>query len=156
MKNIFNAYKIELRKKSENQKFYNNNNFDEDINPKRLEEIRNYISLVLSRPYFQNNKIKTDFYYKLIFFLNNDTTSKQFFFKKKYEKAIFLIEAIDPKLTALKMKKLTKDSKTFEKLFFRSYGFYNESFLEIEKQYSERLNRMGNKEFFEEKKINLS
>ena len=50
------------------------------------------------------------------------------------------------------MKKLTKDSKTFEKLFFRSYGFYNESFLEIEKQYSEKLNTMGNKGFFKRKK----
>ena len=104
MKNVLAVNSIEKRKKHENQKFYENNNFDEDIDPKRLEEICNYVSLVLNRPYFQNNKIKSDFYYKLIFFLNNDTVSKQFFFKKKYEKSIFLIEAIDPKLTALKMK----------------------------------------------------
>lgn len=152
MKEEFVNYTPEQRKNIENQKFYENNNFDEDIDPKRLEEICNYVSLVLSRPYFQNNKIKTDFYYKLIFFLNNAVFSKQCFFQKKYEKSIFLIEAIDPKLTALKMKKLTKDSNTFEKLFFRSYGFYNESFLELEEQYSERLNRMGNKDFFKRKK----
>lgn len=115
------------------------NNFNK-LSLKKIEELKNIASLKNKLAYFQdsvdyNGNLSSKKYYKVLKFI----ISMNRCFMTSEEKACLLIEMLDYNNTVYKVSSYYKNKEMKKQLWLKSKGFYSKEFIELEKNYFERL-----------------
>ena len=139
----YSAKKIEWFKATTKSRFHlritNYEGFNEITDEKRNELIKEAKVINEKTLFKEQERIKNYKYYIILSYINKVNTFNKFYTPQ--ESIILLIEAVDPKLIALKIFLKSKNDKNIELQSNKILGFYDPKLIEYEREYAKRFNK---------------